>query len=285
MADDVSRLLVADPLVRIDAPDAVHAMHVATRRLDSVLATFGPLFEAEPREHLRAELAALTAVLAAADDVEVLTERLLPDLDEEAAGHVAGSGTGDPAVVAELVRAELARRHAAAHAEVVTALDDERYRALVEALEAFVAVPPTTADARRSVRKVLLPIVADAHKRAKEAYRDLDPDGDDTGEALARLRLAATRARDAAELLEPARGDAAADYADAVKELLDVLGEHRGSVLARALLGELVPGAGAGAFVLGRLHGLEEVRAAVAQHDLDDAWSVASGKKLRRWMR
>ena len=46
-----------------------------------------------------------------------------------------------------------------------------------------------------------------------------------------------------------------------------------------------MPTAGAGAFVLGRLHGLEEVRAAVAAHDLEDAWSAASSKKLRRWMR
>jgi CHAD domain-containing protein len=285
LADDVARLLVQDPLVRIDAPDAVHAMHVATRRLASVLATFGELFEDAPREHLGAELDWLTGVLGAARDVDVLTDRLLPDLDEEAVGHVAGSGTGDPAAVAERVRALLAERHEAAHAAVVAALDTERYRELVGALEAFVAVPAFTAAAGRSVRKTLLPLVADAHKRVKEAYRDLDPDGDDTPDALAALRRAATRARDAAELLEPARGDAAADYVDAVGQLLDVLSEHHGSVLARELLEELVPAAGAGAFVLGRLHGLEEVRAAVAHHDLDDAWSAASAKKLRRWMR
>ena len=285
LADDVTRLLVQDPLVRIDAPDAVHAMHVATRRLSSVLATFGELFDEAPREHLRTELAWLTAALATARDVEVLTDRMLPDLDEEAAGHVAGSGTGDPAVVAEQVRALLAQRHTDAHAAVVAALDTERYRELVGALEASVAVPPFTAGAHRSVRKVLLPLVADAHRDVKQAYRDLDPDGDETGDALDRLQLAAVRARDAAELLEPAQGDAAADYADAVKELLDVLGEHHGSVLARALLEELVPTAGEGAFVLGRLHGLEEVRAAVASHDLEDAWSAAAGKKLRRWMR
>jgi len=285
LADDVARLLVQDPLVRIDAPDALHALHVATRRLAGVLASFGALFEDAPREHLSAELDWLTGVLAGARDVEVLTDRLLPDLDEEAAGHVAGSGTGDPAVVAEQVRALLAQRHEAAHAAVVAALDSGRYRDLVGALEAFVAVPAFTAAARRSVRKSLLPLVADAHKRVKEAYRDLDPDGDDTPDALDALRLAATRARDAAEVLEPARGDDAADYADAVKQLLDVLAEQRGSVLARTLLEELVPSAGPGAFVLGRLHGLEEVRAAVAQHDLDDAWGAASAKKLRRWMR
>ncbi|NIZ93377.1 CYTH and CHAD domain-containing protein [Kineococcus rubinsiae] len=284
LADDVTRLLVQDPLVRIDAPDAVHAMHVATRRLGNVLATSAELFEEAPREHLRAELAWLTSVLAAARDVEVLTDRMLPDLDEEAAGQVAGSGTGDPAVVAEHVRGVLARRHDEAQAAVVAALDTERYRGLVEALEAFVAVPSFAAGARRSVRKALLPLVADAHKQVKEAYRDLDPDGE-TEDALDRLQRAAARARDAAELLEPARGDAAADYADAVKELLDVLAEHHESVLARALLEELVPTAGAGAFVLGRLHGLEEVRAAVAAHDLEDAWSAASSKKLRRWMR
>ena len=288
LAEDVSRLLTQDPLARIDAPDAVRAMRTASRRMRSVLHTFGALFQDEPRDALTAELAWLTDVLGAARDAEVLTDRLLTDLDEEAAGHVAGTGTGNPAVVAEAVRTVLAGRQAAAQAEVVAALDSTRYQELVAALEAFVAVPALTAAANRSARKTLLPLMADAHRAVKNAYREIDPDGDDgesaTEDALQRLRRAAEDARHAAAVLAPLRGDAAEDYADVVGELQELLTEHARTVAARALLAGLVEPLGEGAFVLGRVHALEEVRSAVAFHDLQGSWDAANKKKLRRWM-
>ncbi|MCI2239420.1 CYTH and CHAD domain-containing protein [Paenibacillus sp. TRM 82003] len=292
LAHDVSRLLAQDPLARIDAPGAVHALRGASRRLTGVLRSFAPLFADEPREALLGELEWLTGVLAAARDAEVLTERLLADLDEEATGHVAGSGLGDPAAVAESVRALMGERHGAAQAEVVAALDSERYRSLVAALEAFVAAPPLTREASRSARKALLPLAADAHRAVKDAQRDVDPDGEDAdvpagdpaADPLVRLRRAAEDARAAAGALVPLRGDDVEEYADALKELTAVLVEHEQAVAARAVLEELVPAAGQGAFVLGRVHALEEVRSAVARHDLDGAWDAANRKKLRKWM-
>ncbi|WP_432487505.1 CYTH and CHAD domain-containing protein [Kineococcus sp. SYSU DK018] len=292
LAHDVSRLLAQDPLARIDAPGAVRALRGAARRLGGVLRSFGPLFTGEPREALLAELDWLTGVLSAARDAEALSERLLADLDEEATGHVAGSGVGDPAAVAERLRALLGERHAAAQAEVAAALDSERYRALVAALEAFVADPPLTRDAHRSARKALLPLVADAHRAVKNAHRDVDPDGEDadvpagdpSADPLVRLRRAADDARAAAAAVVPLRGDDVEEYADALKALADVLVEHEETVAARAVLEELVPTAGEGAFVLGRLHALEEVRSAVARHDLEEAWDAANRKKLRKWM-
>ena len=292
LAHDVSRLLAQDPLVRIDAPGAVRALRSATRRLGGVLRAYAPLFADAPREALVAELEWLTGVLTRARDAEALTERLLADLDEEAAGHVAGSGVGDPAAVAERVRSLLGERHSAAQAGVVEALDSERYRALVAALEAFVAEPALTGEASRSARKVLLPLAADAHRAVKNAQRDVDPDGEDAdvpaddpaADPLVRLRRAAEDARAAAAVVVPLRGDDVEEYADALKELADVLVEHEETVAARAVLAELVPAAGEGAFVLGRVHALEEVRSAVARHDLDEAWDTANRKKLRKWM-
>ncbi|MGI4894115.1 MAG: CHAD domain-containing protein, partial [Janthinobacterium lividum] len=107
--------------------------------------------------------------------------------------------------------------------------------------------------------------------------------GGDT--ALRVLRRACEDARSAAAVLVPLRGDAAEDYADAVKELQGLLTEYAETVVARALLADLVEVLGAGAFILGRIHALEEVRSAVAFHDLDEAWALANRKKLRRWMR
>ena len=297
LAQDVGWLLSQDPLARIDAPDAVRALRVAARRLHSVLGTFAPVVAEGATDALRAELAWLVEVAGPARDLEVLTEQLLEDLDEEAAGHVAGTGTGNPAVVAERVRVVLGERSAAAHAEVLQALDSQRYRDLVAALEAFVADPPTAKPARREAGKVLLPLVADAHRAVRDAYRDLDLDVHadiehdverataDDARALTRLRDAAAAARDAAAVLAPRVGEDAEEYVDVVKELLDVLDEHAETVVAREFLAGLVEESGSGAFVLGRLHALAEVRSAVAFHDVEAAWDAVNRKKLRRWMK
>ena len=52
-----------DPLVRRDAPDAVHKMRVAVRRLRNALATYRPLFVREQSEPVREELKWLAAEL------------------------------------------------------------------------------------------------------------------------------------------------------------------------------------------------------------------------------
>jgi CHAD domain-containing protein len=297
LAQDVGWLLSQDPLARIDAPDAVRSLRVAARRLHNVLETFAPLFAEGTTDQLRAELTWIVGVTASSRDLDVLAEKLLEDLDEEAAGHVAGSGTGDPAVVAEKVRATLADRSAAAHTEVLAALDDQRYRDLVAALEAFVADPPTVKSARREAKKVLLPLVAEAHRAARDAYRDLDLDAEltiehdvdqataDDAQTLTRLRTATAVARDAAAVTAPKVGEAAEEYVDVLKELLDILDEHADTVVSREFLAGLVEEFGSGAFVLGRLHALEEVRSAVSFHDVESAWDAANEKKLRRWLK
>lgn len=297
LAQDVGWLLSQDPLARIDAPDAVRSLRIAARRLHSVLTTTAPLFTEGATEDLRTELAWITEVTTPVRDLDVLAEKLLEDLDEEAAGHTAGSGTGDPAVVADRVRAVLTDRAVAAHAAVLEALDSQRYRDLVAALEAFVADPPVLKAARREARKVLLPLVADAHRAARDAYRDVDLDTDleidhdvdhataDDADALVRLRDAVAAARDAAGVVAPKVGEAAEEYVDVLKELLDLLDEHADTVLAREFLAGLVEEFGSGAFVLGRLHALEEVRSAVAFHDVEEAWDAANRKKLRKFLK
>src|SRR5260370_35602750 len=46
----VAALMSFDPLVRRDAPDAVHQMRVATRRLRSMLSSFGPVLRRDEIE-------------------------------------------------------------------------------------------------------------------------------------------------------------------------------------------------------------------------------------------
>ena len=69
-----------DPLVRLDEPDAVHQMRVATRRARSALQAFGGIIERAATRPLCAELRWLAAALGQARDTEVLRDRLTADL-------------------------------------------------------------------------------------------------------------------------------------------------------------------------------------------------------------
>ena len=87
----VRELRTLDPLVRVDAPDAVHQMRVLARRLRSTLATYRPLLDAEVTDPMREELRWVAGVLGDARDAEVLRRRLLRQLDEEPPELVRGT--------------------------------------------------------------------------------------------------------------------------------------------------------------------------------------------------
>ena len=69
--------------VRLDAPDSVHKMRVATRRLRSALTTFKPLFAADVVRPLRGELKWLAGELGAARDAEVMRDRVREAVEAE----------------------------------------------------------------------------------------------------------------------------------------------------------------------------------------------------------
>jgi len=69
-----------DPLVRRDAPDAVHQMRVATRRARSALQAFGQIIDREATRSLGEELKWLAAELGHARDSEVMLARLTAEL-------------------------------------------------------------------------------------------------------------------------------------------------------------------------------------------------------------
>src|SRR5258708_2331790 len=85
----VRTLLSFDPLVRRDAPDSVHQMRIATRRLRSMLRSFGQVLRRDqieggrgPGQGLGGELKWLGDVLGAARDAEVLDAHLRGALKE-----------------------------------------------------------------------------------------------------------------------------------------------------------------------------------------------------------
>ena len=87
-----SALLAADPAVRLDRPEAVHKMRVASRRLRSALKTFDGLFKGDAHVGLEDGLSRLADVLGQERDAEVLHARVRAALDAAAgrAGHGAG---------------------------------------------------------------------------------------------------------------------------------------------------------------------------------------------------
>jgi CHAD domain-containing protein len=268
----------ADLAVRQDADDSVHQMRVAARRLRSGLRVFRPLLEPNWANALRDELAWVASGLGRLRESEVLLARLeshLPD-DAEAARDV--------------LLEELSDRMSTARSHALDMLGSDRYLALHEALVSASASPATTEEAEKPARVVLPPLVAKAWKRlSKRAKALLDeegatPAGAPDGDWHA-TRIAAKRARYAAEAVAPALGSEAAALAKQLSRVTDVLGEHQDAAqaadLARELAADAEPTA---AFALGVLYSTERGLVDTSRREFAALWPQASRRKWRRWL-
>lgn len=280
LAGQVEQVLAYDPLVRVDRPDSVHKMRVASRRLRSALKTYQPLFDTEAVRPLRVELKWLAGRLGVARDAEVLRERL-----GESVGAEGDHASGGP--VAAGVDEEMSQAYRSAHDDLLVDLDADRYHRLVEALHALVSTPPFTEPASGSAAEVLPARVAKTYKalkaEVKAAYAA--PSGAERSHHLHEARKAAKRARYAAEALSEAFGKEPAAFAGAMEDLQEELGEHQDSVVMRERLLGLARRATTPAegFTYGRLHAREEARGERSQERFGSAWKASSKKSLRRW--
>lgn len=128
------QLVRHDVGVRLDEdPEDVHQARVATRRLRSDLRFLRRLLDREWVHAARAELGWLAGVLGAVRDADVLTARLrlaaagLPPQDAPAAEELLG---------------RLATERADARAQLLAALESDRYAALLDTLALAVTAPP-----------------------------------------------------------------------------------------------------------------------------------------------
>jgi CHAD domain-containing protein len=242
LSAQVDELRAREPGARIDSPDAVHRMRVASRRLRSSLATFRPLFGGSKPQRLRDELKWVGTVLGPVRDVEVMRAHL----HETAAAVVGDADLAD--VLAQLDH-ELAERHSRAHAELVTAMDGPRYAALLAALEAFVIKPPWAKRTAKAAARLTVPALVgracarvDRAARVAQATRSASSAEGVPGAGgveLHEVRKAAKRARYAAEVARSAGGSAARALAERMEGLQAVLGRHQDSLMVRALIQEL----------------------------------------------
>jgi len=268
------RIRAEDPLVRRDAPDALHQLRVATRRLRSALQVYGKVLDRDATRSLTDELKWVGGELSGARDAEVIEERLT--------GVVAG--LPDELVMGPVsvhITRTLARRRADGQATAIDALDSDRYLALHDAIDAFLEDPPLTGRATRAARRELPRQTARAWRRLDKrmtAAEALEP-GHERDTALHEVRKAGKRLRYAAEIAEPAVGKRAKRVRKHAKKLHKQLGDHQDAVVARAVIRELAVQAhleGGNGFTFGILHELERERASGAERALPRTWKKLS---------
>lgn len=210
-------LMAADAGVEAGAEDAVHAARVAARRLRSGLRVYGHLLRDDVSARLRPELSWYAGTLSPARDLEVFAERLRE---------------GD-AATADALLPWVDRHLALAVRTAVEESRSERAAALRAALVEVARAPRFTDTASRRASKVLAPLVLRADERAATMLETLRTDDD--SHLWHAARIAAKRARYAAEVGAPAIGRPGEDLARLWSTLTEPLGDSQDAVIQRGL--------------------------------------------------
>ena len=223
-----------DPAVRRRAPNAVHQMRVALRRMRSALQAYRTIIPRDATRELTAELAWLATVLGAARDLEVLDHRLHHQIAALPDHLVLGP------VQAQLTR-YFAGRQARAYDDVIAALDSDRYLELLTAVDRLLTEPPLTAQAAKAARRRLPTVLDRAYRPVRDhlAAAADHPPGDQHNAALHDARKAAKRLRYTAEAATPVLGKPARRLVTRVKQLQELLGDHQDAAVSLDVLREL----------------------------------------------
>lgn len=271
-----------DPMVRRFAPDAVHQMRVATRRLRSALRSFGQVIDRAASQEIADELKWLGTVLGEARDAEVQAERLRRRVLALSPEVLLGP-------VLERVQVHAEAAGARASRKVSAALRSKRYLRLLDDLDALVEDPPPGATAN-SPADVILPqevcgSFRKTRRRVRRARRASAGQAMDT--ALHQARKAAKQARYAAEVAAPVVGKSAERFARRAKKLQSVLGDHQDTVVGRQLIRQLGVAAhrdGESAFSYGVLYGAEACDALRLEAQAWRVWRKAARPRRLGWM-
>lgn len=260
LADHRDHLIIADPLVRISAPDSVHQMRVATRRARSVLRSFPEVLHGDMVGHLERELKYLAGILGDARDAEVQLERNRRLLDGEPGPESVVTALIDDQIHTSQIAVELVLDH----------LNSGRYFELLNELDRTIAEPAPGPDAELRAGKALDQAVARSAKRVRKAQHALKGLPVESAEWVDQLHTIRKRAKqlryttDSADRVGTRRHRKVAKQA---KQEQSALGDFHDAEVSREHLAELAEGPGvtvAEAFVYGRLDAREQQAAAVA---------------------
>ena len=272
-AGTIDRLVEEQAKVRLMADvHSVHQARVATRRLRSDLRTFEVLFEPGSGDHLRAELAWMGELLGRVRDADVMVARLELGLD--------GQASADPANADFIER--ISRERGRAQLQLLAALDSERWASLLRSLMALARNPPLATVADAPADAFLPLIAAQPWDRLSRAVAKLN--GDAADEELHQVRIAAKRARYAAEAVVRVVGRPAERFAEAVADLQTALGDYNDAVASadwlRGAAGDMDAPT---AFVAGTLSQHQRTLARKSRRRWPKAWKQLNRKKLNAW--
>lgn len=235
-AADLAR---ADRAVRDGAPEGVHDLRVACRRLGAGLTSYRRCFAGSETTRLGEELAWVVGEFGGARDLEVVRETF----------DAAAARAGVPDELRDSVDLRLADEERVAEAHAETALTSDRYAGVLDAVAALATDPSWSKRARRPAREVAAEVVRTEVRRvAVRAVATGDTGAGDAGadagersDALHRVRKAARRARYAAEVAAPVlRVD---DLVAALTAMQEALGTHHDVAVAEIRLAGFDPSA------------------------------------------
>ena len=261
----VRALVTHDPGTRLGRdPEELHQMRVAVRRMRAALKAALPLLDRSWADELRAELGWLGRALGPVRDGDVLLERLR--------GRAAAFDRTGRDAAETLLQALVAQRETD-RAEMLAALDSERYTALLDRLATAVSAPLPSAVGNSS-GPGLLELVRIEFRRLRKAVSLIGDDPPD--EVLHALRIKGKRLRYTAELAATSGRKPVRKLVESTVALQDVLGEHQDACVAQQRVIALLDGLGDVVdldvvFVAGRLVEREEISRVATR----DSWSAA----------
>ncbi|MGH4022963.1 MAG: CHAD domain-containing protein [Pseudonocardiaceae bacterium] len=262
----VRALVAHDPGTRLGRdPEELHQIRVAVRRMRAALKAALPLLDRSWADELRAELGWLGRALGPVRDSDVLLERLR---GRAAAFDRAGRDAAETLLQALVAQRETAR------AEMLAALDSERYTALLDRLATAVSAPLPPA-AGNSSGPGLLELVRIEFRRLRKAVSLIGEDPPD--ELLHALRIKGKRLRYTAELAATSGGKPVRKLVESTVALQDVLGEHQDACVAQQRVITLLDGLGDVVdldvvFVAGRLVEREEISRLATRNSWSASW-------------
>lgn len=274
----VRRVIEHDPGVRLETADAVHQVRFGARRLRSVLRDFQALLDPVWSRHLQDELRWLGRELSAARDLEVITFRLRAAIDRLPIDAVLDRA--DKRLVAAL-DAEAAR----ATEQVRTALNSDRYVALLVDLVDAATHPRTTDAADQPCADVLPRVLARSWRRLENRVTASQANPADPV-ALHRVRIAAKRTRYLVAAMAPMYGTPATRLGRRLKQIQAVLGDHHDAIASAGRIRDAVgaPRPGRAPFTFGVLHAAETQAAESARLQFEALWPDVARPKHRRWV-
>jgi CHAD domain-containing protein len=265
LTEQCTVILDAEPGLR-GGENVVHVTRVAVRRLRSTIRVFGDLFDVAEAGQLEDELVWWAGLLGAVRDLDILQAGLTEQLAALPSELVLGP-------VESTIATEIAARRKTEMDMVLEAMDSERYRRLVELVQAWRSDPPFTAAADAPAAEVK-GYVKRAEKKVRRrlaaavAAQEAGEEGAD--ELFHSARKAGKRHRYAVEAVVPLWGAKAEKIVAARKDLQDILGHHQDRAVNAAFLRELGGRLGVRCGVNGFTYGLLYARVVGAGATLVD---------------